>query len=103
MMLDRYSAWIAAGALTGALVLSAGQSRSAEMATVRVNAFPNAKALSLHVGLAKGIFAKHGLALELQFTENSRNQRDGLAEGKFEIAQAALDNAVAMIEVGKHD
>ena len=28
---------------------------------VRVNAFPNAKALPLHAGLAKGIFEKHGL------------------------------------------
>ena len=79
------------------------QGGAAELLPVRVNAFPNAKALPLHAGLAKGIFARHGLALELQLTENSRSQREGLAEGKFEVAQAALDNAVAMIEVGKHD
>src|SRR5262245_23555066 len=70
---------------------------------VRVNTFPNAKALPFHAGLAAGIFARHGIRLELAFTDNSRNQRDGLAAGKFDVAQAALDNAVAMIEVAKAD
>src|SRR5215471_7049671 len=36
---------------------------------VRVNAFPNAKALPLHAGMATGIFAKHGLSIDLQTTE----------------------------------
>ena len=74
-----------------------------EPALVRVNTFPNAKALPFHVGIAKGIFLKHGVKLDLAFTENSRNQRDGLASGKFDVAQSALDNAVAMIEVAKKD
>jgi len=99
----RSGRWAAAGALLAGLLLFGGQSRAAELIPLAVNAFPNAKALPLHAGLAKGIFARHGLALELQLTENSRSQRDGLAEGKFQVAQAALDNAVAMIEVGKHD
>jgi ABC-type nitrate/sulfonate/bicarbonate transport system substrate-binding protein len=77
--------------------------RAAELTSVRVNAFPNAKALPLHAGIAMGIFARHGLDLELQLTENSRSQREGLAAGRFDIAQAALDNAVAMIEVAKQD
>jgi ABC-type nitrate/sulfonate/bicarbonate transport system substrate-binding protein len=71
--------------------------------TVRVNAFPNAKALPLHAGIAKGIFARHGLIVELELTDNSRNQREGLATGRFDIAHAAIDNAVAMIEVAKKD
>jgi ABC-type nitrate/sulfonate/bicarbonate transport system substrate-binding protein len=41
--------------------------------------------------------------LELEFTDNSRNQREGLTAGRFEVAQSALDNAVAMIEVAKAD
>jgi ABC-type nitrate/sulfonate/bicarbonate transport system substrate-binding protein len=69
---------------------------------LRVNTFPNAKALPLHVGVAKGIFAKHGLGVQLSFTENSLKQREGLAAGAFEIVQAAVDNAVAMAEAG-HD
>src|SRR5882672_6473415 len=103
MMPDLLGRCAAAGSLLAVLALFCGQGRAAELSPLRVNAFPNAKALPLHAGLAQGIFAKHGLALELQLTENSRSQRDGLAEGKFHIAQAALDNAVAMIEVGKHD
>jgi NitT/TauT family transport system substrate-binding protein len=86
-----------------ALALTANPAPAADPILVRVNAFPNAKALPLHAGIAKGIFAKHGLELDLQLTENSRSQRAGLAEGKFDIAQAALDNAVAMIEVAKQD
>src|SRR5882672_6820549 len=72
-------------------------SRAAVLTQVRVNAFPNAKALPLHAGIATGIFARHGIDLELQLTENSRSQRDGLAAGRFDIAQAALDNAVTVI------
>jgi ABC-type nitrate/sulfonate/bicarbonate transport system substrate-binding protein len=90
-------------ALIAALALTAAQGRAAELVHLSVNAFPNAKALPLHAGIAKGIFARHGLELELQLTESSKSQREGLAAGKFDIAQAALDNAVAMIEVAKQD
>lgn len=95
--------WRAMLAAPFALGLWMAPALASDLTTLRVNAFPNAKALPLHAGIAKGIFAKHGLNVELQLTENSRSQRDGLAEGKFDIAQAALDNAVAMIEVAKQD
>ena len=71
--------------------------------TVRVNTFPNAKALPFHAGIAQGIFAKHGIALELSFTENSSAQRQGLAAGRFDVVHAAVDNAVAMAEAAKKD
>src|SRR5690348_7218497 len=77
-----------------ALFLSSAQA----VDTVRVNAFPNAKALPLHAGVAKGIFAKHGLDVRLSFTENSTKQREGLANGAFDIAHAAVDNAVSMVD-----
>jgi ABC-type nitrate/sulfonate/bicarbonate transport system substrate-binding protein len=77
--------------------------RAAEMTTLHVNTFPNAKAMPVYVGLAKGFFAKYGLAVEHEKTESSQSQRDGLAAGRFEIAHGALDNAVAMIEVAKRD
>jgi ABC-type nitrate/sulfonate/bicarbonate transport system substrate-binding protein len=91
------------GGLIAALALTAAPGYAAELVPLRVNAFPNAKALPLHAGIAKGIFARHGLDLALQLTENSKSQREGLAGGQFEIAQAALDNAVAMIEVARQD
>src|SRR5580700_233308 len=91
------------GMFVATLALVCGASRAAELVHLRVNAFPNAKALPLHIGLAQGIFARHGIALELQLTESSRSQREGLAAGRFDIAQSALDNAVAMIEVARQD
>jgi len=71
---------------------------AADPAAVRVNAFPNAKALPFHAGLARGFFAKHGVAVELSFTENSTVQREGLAAGRFDVVHAAVDNAVAMAD-----
>jgi ABC-type nitrate/sulfonate/bicarbonate transport system substrate-binding protein len=76
---------------------------AAEPQPLRVNAFPNAKALPLHAGVAKGIFARHDIAIELSFTENSIRQREGLAAGTIDIALAAVDNAVAMVEAAKQD
>jgi ABC-type nitrate/sulfonate/bicarbonate transport system substrate-binding protein len=87
--------------LGAVLVVSAAAAE--EPALVRLNTFPNAKALPFHAGIAKGIFARHGIRLQLEFTENSKAQREGLAAGRFDIAQSALDNAVAMIEVAKQD
>jgi ABC-type nitrate/sulfonate/bicarbonate transport system substrate-binding protein len=89
-------------ALAAALVY-AGPAGAAEPTPLRINSFPNAKALPLQVGIAKGFFARRGLKAELELTESSKAQRDGLAAGKFQIAQSAIDNAVAMIEVAKQD
>ena len=86
-----------------ALALVASPGRAQEPTLIRVNAFPNAKALPLHAGIAKGIFEKRGFKIELTLTPNSRSQRDGLASGKFDVVHSAVDNALAMIEVAKHD
>jgi len=85
------------------LAMVASAAATADPATVRVNSFPNAKALPLHAGLAKGIFAGRDLALQLSFTENSTKQRDGLAAREFDIVHSAVDNAVALVELAKKD
>ena len=85
------------------LCLVAGSAGAADPTPLRVNVFPGAQNLPLYVGLAQGIFEKHGLKVDLQFTPNSNAQRSGLADGKFEIAHAAVDNAVAMVELAKKD
>jgi ABC-type nitrate/sulfonate/bicarbonate transport system substrate-binding protein len=90
-------------AVLGALAISGAPAGAAEATNIRVNTFPNAKALPVYVGIAKGVFTKYGLAVEQENTESSQSQRDGLVAGKFQIAHAALDNAVAMIEVAKKD
>src|SRR5215211_2388550 len=70
---------------------------------LKVKVFPGAQNLPLFAGQSQGIFERYGLAVEILFTQNSQEQRDGLAKGEFQIAHAAVDNAVAMVERGKHD
>jgi ABC-type nitrate/sulfonate/bicarbonate transport system substrate-binding protein len=92
--------WLVALAMT----MTAMTGADAQDATLlRVNTFPNAKAVALHSGIANGIFEKRGLKIDLHLTPNSRSQREGLAAGKFDIVHAAVDNALAMIEVAKED
>ena len=86
-----------------ALAVACTAASAAGPEAVRVNTFPNAKALPFHAGLAKGIFARHGVALQLSFTENSSRQREGLAAGRFDVAHSAVDNAVAMVETAGQD
>jgi ABC-type nitrate/sulfonate/bicarbonate transport system substrate-binding protein len=94
--------YMALGFMTLGFMAPALPARVAD-APIRVNTFPNAKALPVYVGIARGFFARYGISVEVEHTESSQSQRDGLAAGRFQIAQAALDNAVAMIEVAKRD
>jgi ABC-type nitrate/sulfonate/bicarbonate transport system substrate-binding protein len=71
--------------------------------TLRVNVFRGGSNLPIYMAIEKGYFARRGITTEMQFTPNSEQQRAGLAEGRFEVAHAAVDNAVAMIEVAKND
>ena len=95
--------WSVTARIAAVMLLSAAIASPAGAQTLKVNTFPNAKSLPDFVGIAKGFFAKYGLTVEVEHTESSQAQRDGLAAGRFQIAQAALDNAVAMIEVAKRD
>jgi len=70
---------------------------------VRTKVFPGAQALPLIAGVQQGIFERHGIKLDLLFTASSQELRDGLASGDFQIAHSAVDNAVAMVEMAKHD
>ncbi len=70
---------------------------------MRTKVFPGAQALPLMAGVQQGIFERHGIKLELLFTTNSQELRDGLASGDFQVAHSAVDNAVAMVEMAKHD
>jgi ABC-type nitrate/sulfonate/bicarbonate transport system substrate-binding protein len=83
-------------------VLVTSQSLFAQTA-LRAKVFPGAQALPVMAGVQQGIFERHGIKLELLFTQTSQEQRDGLASGDFQIAHAAVDNAVAMVERAKQD
>jgi ABC-type nitrate/sulfonate/bicarbonate transport system substrate-binding protein len=70
---------------------------------LRVKVFPGAQNLGLFVGFEQQFFARRGLDVDLQFTQNSVELRNGLAAGAFEVAHAAVDNAVAMRETAGQD
>lgn len=71
------------------------------MIQLRVNVFNTSSNLPLLAAQEAGYFARRGLQLEIQHTPNSDAQRAGLAAGSFDIAHAAVDNAVAMAEAGQ--
>jgi ABC-type nitrate/sulfonate/bicarbonate transport system substrate-binding protein len=89
--------------VASALTLATGLPVSAQDIKLRVNTFPGPQNLALFAAQDKGLFAKRGLVVEIAFTPTSQAQRDGLVKGAFEIAQAGVDNAVALVEVAKQD
>ena len=92
-----------AALLTGCADTPPAPSAVSEPVTLRVNVFRGASNIPIYMAMERGYFAKRGITPVLQFTPNSVAQRDGLAAGRFDIAHAAVDNAVAMVEVAKYD
>src|ERR1700726_4958279 len=74
-----------------------------EPTLLHVNTFPTARSLPFYMAVDRGFFARGGLKVELEFTESSERQRQGLAGGTVDIVHSAVDNAVAMIDVAKAD
>jgi ABC-type nitrate/sulfonate/bicarbonate transport system substrate-binding protein len=89
-------------ALAGAALLAATSAAQAQT-SLKVMVFPGLTNFSIFAAQHKNLFAKHGLAIELLNTPNSQVLRDGLAKGDHQIAHAAVDNAVAMVELAKAD
>jgi len=75
----------------------------ADIQTVRVISFGGVATIPLLAAEAQGLFAKHGIKAVVEFTPNSTVLRQGLAAGKYDIAHAAVDNAVAMVETDGAD
>jgi ABC-type nitrate/sulfonate/bicarbonate transport system substrate-binding protein len=90
------------GALAGATMLGTMGVAPAQT-QLKVMVFPGLSNLSIFAAQHKNLFAKHGLAVEVMNTPNSDVLRDGLAKGDHQIAHAAVDNAVAMVELAKAD
>jgi ABC-type nitrate/sulfonate/bicarbonate transport system substrate-binding protein len=82
----------------------AGTTRSASAQTpLKVIVFPGMSNLAQFAALAQGFYTKRGLSVELVFTPNSTELREGLAAGRYHIAHAGVDNAVAQVETAKVD
>lgn len=86
-----------------ALLLGQGAVRAQPTAKLRVKVFPGAQNLALFAAQHQSLFQAQGLDVDLQFTQNSQELRKGLAAGEFDIAHAAVDNAVAMRETANAD
>jgi ABC-type nitrate/sulfonate/bicarbonate transport system substrate-binding protein len=73
------------------------------MTELKVIVFEGVQNLPLFAALANGLFAGQGLDIDLTFTPDSGTLRNGLAEGRFDIAHTAVDNAIAMVELAHKD
>jgi ABC-type nitrate/sulfonate/bicarbonate transport system substrate-binding protein len=89
-------------ALAFAVLLGANPAAQAQ-APLKVMVFAGLTNFSIFAAQHKGLFAKHGLTVELINTPSSDAMRDGLAKGDIQIAHAGVDNAVAMAELAKAD
>lgn len=99
-----YHPRLAAVLVLGALLLQAcAIPAPPPPATLRVKVFPGSSNLPLLTAIDKGFFAARGLTIDVQYTPNSDVLREGLPAGNFEIAHAAVDNAIAMVEVANND
>lgn len=70
---------------------------------IRVIAFPGMTNLGLFAADAHGFFADRRMDVRIEFTPNSDHLRDRLADGTYDVAHAAVDNAVAMVELAGAD
>jgi len=90
MKIGRLAAWLFA-----AVFALSGMAR-ADDANLTVIVFPGVQNLPMFAAQAKGFYAKRGLKVDLKFTPNSDELRNGLAEGRYQIAHSAVDNAFAL-------
>src|SRR5262249_51540208 len=92
------------GLLVGLPLLGSGSGAYAtEPTPLRVKVFAGFQNLPLFAGQTRGIFARHGLTIDLQITPNSPELRQDLAAGAVEIAHGGVDNAIAMVETAGAD
>ena len=90
------------GALLAAAALACTHAAAAAD-KITVIVFPGLQNLPLLAAQSNGYFAKRGVDVEVKPTPNSQELRDGLAQGRYQIAHSAVDNAVAMAEMAKVD
>jgi ABC-type nitrate/sulfonate/bicarbonate transport system substrate-binding protein len=88
-------------AIVLALMLTAIARAQDTKLTVMV--FQGMQNLPLFAAQSKGLFAKRGLAIDIQIAPSSEEMRAGLADGRWQIIHTAVDNGLAMADVDKVD
>jgi len=92
---------IAAAAVAAASLGVSGGAQAQDK--LKVIVFSGLSNLAQYAAEAQGFYKKRNLAVELIHTPTSDELRNGLAEGRYDIAHAAVDNAVAQVETTKVD
>jgi ABC-type nitrate/sulfonate/bicarbonate transport system substrate-binding protein len=92
-----------AAAVLGAMAGQGARPMAQGLAAIKVMVFPGLTNFPIFAAQHKALFARHGIALDLQYTPNSRAQRAGLAKGDHQIIHTAADNSVAMVEIANAD
>src|SRR5258708_35765683 len=90
------------GTLAGAALMATSSAASAQT-QLKVIVFPTLANLAQYAALSQGYYSKRGLAVELIGTPNSDETREGLAQGRYQIAHGGGDNAVAQVETDQTD
>jgi ABC-type nitrate/sulfonate/bicarbonate transport system substrate-binding protein len=83
-------------AIAAVTVLALAPLARADDTNLSVIVFAGVQNLPLFAAQAQGFYAKRGLAVDIKFTPNSDELRKGLAEGRYQIAHTAIDNAFAL-------
>ena len=73
------------------------------MTPVPVSVFPGTQAIPIFAAQAIGAFSRRGLTVEVTPAPNSEEQRSGIAQGHYLVAQGAADQAIALVESAKAD
>jgi ABC-type nitrate/sulfonate/bicarbonate transport system substrate-binding protein len=66
---------------------------------IRAIVFPGVQNLPIYAAEVGGFFAKRGIHLELTCTQSSEQQRDGIADGTYDLAHSSIDNAIALVDL----
>ena len=70
---------------------------------LNVIAFAGPPALPILAAEAQGLYRARGMDIVITFAQNSTELRDGLAAGRYQLAQSAIDNAFALQDKGHAD
>src|SRR5215475_3847041 len=83
-------------AIAALLLATSPQQGRSDNNKLTVIVFPGVQNLPMFAAQAKGFYAKRGLDVDIKFTPNSDELRNGLAEGRYQITHSAVDNAFAL-------
>jgi ABC-type nitrate/sulfonate/bicarbonate transport system substrate-binding protein len=71
---------------------------SSDPKTLAVVGFAGGSNWPIWVGQQKGLFSRHGLTVNLEFTRNSVEMARDMMSGRYQIAMTAIDNVIAYQE-----